>query len=74
MFLLAVGRGQAAATGHVAGQFSLQGSEPGQECCFLGFVSLCPCMVASPFITHLSVHDVGPQGGCAKWLERRWAA
>lgn len=57
------GSGQAATTGMWQANSSCREASHGKECCFLGFVSPCPCMAASPSITHLSVHDVGPQGG-----------
>lgn len=57
------GSGRAVSTGMWPANSSCREASHGKECCFLGFVSLCPCMAASPFIAHLSEHDVGRQGG-----------
>lgn len=57
------GSGQAATAAMWQASSPCREASHGKECCFLGLVSLCPCMAASPLITHLSVHDVGPQGG-----------
>lgn len=57
------GSEQAATTGMWQVNSPCREASHGKECCFLALVSLCPGMAARPFITHLSVHDVGPQGG-----------
>lgn len=57
------GSGRAATPGMWQANSPSREASCGKEYCFLGFVSPCPCVAASPFITHLSVHDVGLQGG-----------
>lgn len=57
------GSGEAATTGMWQANTPCREGSHGKECCFLGFVSPCPFMAASPFIAHFSVHDVSPQGG-----------
>lgn len=57
------GSGQAATTGMWQANSPCREVSHRKECCSLRFVSLCPCMAAGPFITHLSVHDMGPQDG-----------
>lgn len=56
------GSGRATTTGMWQANSPCREESHGKECCFLGFVSPCPCVAASPLITPLSVHDVGPQG------------